>query len=191
MPDGPIGTRKHRVRRAIHLYWTRDLTQAEIAERLGVSQPKVNEYIHESPQSEAVQEQLEDVAVTTRFIAVQKLREQLRTAGERARTAEKPVAVWTDDDGNLTVRDQMDEDGEVVDKYPVPDDMEMGADEERRYYGRQEVREILDQLTELTGAKAPEERDVNLSGEMSVDVESMTEAMRDARELGEGGGDGE
>lgn len=164
MPDGPIGSRETRVRKALHWYWTRDLTQAEIGERLGVSREKVSEYINEAPQSEAVQEQLENLEVQVRYVAAEELREQLKQAGERARSPETPVKIWQDDDGELVVQDERDDHGEITGRYPVPQGFEMGPDEQERFYGRNEVREILDLLTDIVGAKAAERHKHEHSG---------------------------
>lgn len=170
MPDGPIGTRESRVRKALYWHWTKDLTQEEIGEKLGVSRQKVNEYIREAPTSDAVREQLDTLEAETRYVAVQKLRDQLKEAGSRAESAEKPVEVWRDENGRLCVKDKVDEEsGEVVDRYPVPIDIEMGADEKARFYGRSEVREIIDLLTDITGAKAAERHQHEHSGEVSGD----------------------
>lgn len=169
MPNGPIGTKKNRIQKALYWYWTKDLTQEEIGEKLGVSQQKVAEYVRESPQSEAIQERLEDLETQVRYAAVEQLREQLKSAGARAESAEKPVKVWEDNHGNLCVKDKSNDDGEIVDRYAVPFDIEMGADEKARFYGRSEVREIIDLLTDIVGAKAAERHKLEHSGEVSGD----------------------
>lgn len=156
MPDSPIGSKKTRIRKALYWYWARDMTLEEIGEKLGVGTTKVHEYIHASPQSEAVQEQLDNVETQVRFVAIEQLREQLKQAGSRAQSSEKPVKIWTDDSGDLRVRDEHNDQGELVDKVPVPADMEMGADSEQRFYGRSEAREIIDLLTDIVGGKAAE-----------------------------------
>lgn len=170
MPDGPIGTRESRVRKALHWYWTRDMTQEEIGEKLGVSRQKVSEYICQAPQSEAVQEQLDRLETEVRYIAVEELRRQLKQAGERARTAEKPIKIWQDEDGGLIVQDEHDEHGNLTGRYPVPAGFEMGPDEEKRFYGRNEVREILDLLMDIVGAKAAEQHEITGDGGGPVEV---------------------
>lgn len=164
MPDHPIGSKKIRIRKALYWYWARDMTQEEIGEKLGVGKQKVSEYIRESPQSEAVQEQLDNLETQVRFAAVEQLREQLKQAGSRAQSAEKPVKIWEDDDGNLMVKDKHNHEGEVVDKFAVPADMEMGTDAEQRFYGRSEAREIIDLLTDIVGGKAAERHKHELTG---------------------------
>lgn len=160
-----VGTRKHRVRKALYYYWTRDLTKEEIGDRLGVSTTTVDTYLHESPQSEAVREQLDNLETKVRYVAVEQLREQLKAAGSRAESAEKPVKIWEDDDGNLIVRDKKDDAGNTVDKFPVPAGMEMAPDQEQRFYGRSEAREILDLLTDIVGGKAAERHKHEVTGE--------------------------
>lgn len=155
-PDAPVGTPALRRTIAIHWYWTTEHTIEEMADALGVTRQTVEKYLQSGPNQE-VREMMSRVEEQVRMVAVQELREQLQAAGHRARTAEKPVEVWTDDDGNLRVKDERHpETGELTGKYPVPEDIELGPDEEARFYARSEVREILDQLTDLVGAGEPE-----------------------------------
>lgn len=156
MPEGPIGTRKMRVQKALYWYWTKDLNQDEIGDKLGVSARKVREYISEAPTSPAVQDAVDDLEIQVRYAAAEKLRDQLKEAGSRAESAEKPVKVWTDSNGQLNVKDERNDAGELTGRYVVPESFEMGADEQARFYGRSEVREILDLLTDIVGAKAAE-----------------------------------
>lgn len=175
MPDGPIGTRKMRVQKALYWYWTRDLTQEEIGEKLGVSARKVREYISEAPTSPAIQERVDDLEVQVRYAAAEKLRDQLKTAGVRAETAEKPVKVWTDSSGQLNVKDEHNDVGELTGRYIIPDTFELGPDEQARFYGRSEVREILDLLTDIVGAKAAERQEIEHSGNIDVDANHTVE----------------
>ena len=170
MPDGPIGSRQSRVRKALLWYWTRDMTQAEIGEKLGVSDRKVREYIHEAPESEAVQEQLTRLETEVRYVAAEELRSQLKAAGEQSRSAETPVKIYQDENDNLVVKEKYDDGGEVVDRFPVPIDLEMGPDETARYYRREEVRQILDLLTDIVGAKAAEKHEVTGEGGGPLEV---------------------
>lgn len=180
-PDAPVGTTATRRAQAIHWRWTTEATYADIADALGVSTETVRRYLNEGP-TDAVREQMDGVEAEVRMVAVAELREQLRAAGDRARSAEKPVKVWTDANGNLTVKDKREpETGELLDKYAVPKGMELGANEEARYYARAEVRDILDQLTALTGAAEPEEVAVEHSGGVNVTVEN-TVVETDERE---------
>lgn len=166
MTNSPIGSRKMRVQKALYWYWTKDLTQEEIGEKLGVSARKVREYISEAPTSPAVQERVDDLEVQVRYAAAEKLREQLKEAGVRAETAEKPVKIWTGRNGNLNVKDKHNDVGELTGRYVVPESFEMGPDEQARFYGRSEVREILDLLTDIVGAKAAERQEIEHSGEI-------------------------
>ena len=157
------------MKKAIYWHWTADMTQEEIGDKLGVSRRKVSEYINEAPTSPAVQNTLDTLEKEARFIAAEKLRQQLIEAGERAASAEEPVKVWLDTNGDLLVRDKQDpETGELTGRYPIPRTFEMGADETGRYYGRTEVREILDLLTNIVGAKAADRQEIELSGEVDT-----------------------
>lgn len=159
----PIGTKTYRVTKAIHWWFTTDKTQSEIADELGVSERKVREYIKEPPADE-VKEALEHQETQVRLTAFEELRRQLRAAGERSRSAEKPVKVWQDDQGRLQVRDVRNDTGEVVERAPVNADVELLADEKARYYAREEIREILDRLVDLVGAAEPDQLEVEGSG---------------------------
>jgi len=178
MADGPIGSRKSRVQKALYWHWTRDMTYEEIGEKLGVAKSTVGDYVSEAPTSPAVQNALDARETEVRFIAARKLRDQLVEAGERAATAKKPVKVWRGDGGDVLVKDKRNEAGELTGRYPVPADFEMGADEQGRYYGRTEVREILDLLTDIVGAKAADRQEIELSGELDTDT-SLSEEDRE------------
>lgn len=161
-PDAPVGTPDFRRTLAIHWAWTTEYTPEEIGKALGVTGRTVEKYLKEGP-GKAVQEQLADVEAEVRLIAIRELKEQLQAAGHRSRTAEAPAKVWTDEDGDLNVKDVTDEDGDLVKKVPVPEDLDLMPDEEARYYARAEVRDILEQLTELLGVGEPEQ--IEMTGE--------------------------
>lgn len=174
-PDGPVGTPQIRRAKAIHWHWTTEYTYEEIAAALGVQPRTVKHYLNSRP-NEEVKEMMDGIESDVRMVAVRELQEQLRTAGHRSRTADTPVEVWTDDDGQLVVVDDVDnESGQVVSRHPVPRDFTLGADHQERYYARDEVREILEQLADLTGAAEPEQ--VEHSGGVSI------------RDLFDGGGE--
>ena len=161
-PDAPVGTTATRRTVAIHWKWTTEYTAAEIADALGVSEDTVRRYWREGPTG-PVKDAMADVEEEVRMIAINELKQQLQAAGHRSRTAEAPVKVWTDGSGHLRVMDKVEpETGAVTGKYPIPADLELGADAEARYYARAEVREILEQLTDLVGAAEPEEVNVSL-----------------------------
>lgn len=165
-PDSPVGTPATRRTIAIHWEWTTQYSREEMATALGVQKSTIDRYIREGP-TDDVQRQMDGVEKEVRMVAVAELREQLKRAGDRSRTAEKPVKVWTDDDDQLRVNDKTDEEtDELTGKYPVPDDMEMGPDHAARYFRREEVREILTQLSELVGAAEPEQHEIEHSGEV-------------------------
>ncbi len=172
-PDSPVGSKAFRRAIAIKWRWTTEYTIEEIASALGVRPRTVRSYLEEEP-NEEVRQAMKVNEGLIRDIAVSELKEQLRAAGHRARTAETPVKVWTDDNGDLRVRDvRDDETGEVVKRVPIPNDIELGVDAEARYYARAEVRDILDQLTDLVGAKEPEQVEVmgEGGGPLNVTVE--------------------
>lgn len=161
-PEKPIGTPGYRRTVAIHWHWTTDHSREEIAGALGVTEQTITSYLNDGP-NEQVKETIADLESEVRTVAVMELKEQLRSAGHRSRSAETPVKVWTDDSGALRVRDVRDDAGELVKKVPIPDDIELGADDEARFYARKEVREILEQLTDLVGAAEPDQKEVSLT----------------------------
>lgn len=150
MPDGPIHSRAWRVDRSIHLYYVKGWSQSEIGEEIGVSQQKVSEYIHEDP-GEEVREQIADRQARTREIAWETLTEHLRAAGRRADTAVAPNEVWTDDEGNVQTVEITDGQGNLLERNAVPQSHEMGPDTQERFYGRNEQREALELMAEITG----------------------------------------
>lgn len=179
-PKRAKGTLQWRVNRAIHLWFTTDMTQAEIGDELGVSRQTVNDYIH-SPPADEVREQLSNQAVQVRMAAFAELRRHMREAGHRSRTAERPVKVWRNDEGTLNVREiRDDETGEVIKRIPVPADLVMGPDEEARFYARKEVREALDMLIDLVGAGEPEQ--IEVSGEVSHGADESLQELKDMAE---------
>lgn len=149
--------------KAIHLWFTTDMSQSEIGDELGVTQGRISQIVNSEP-SQEVQEFVDKQAAQVRVMALQELQRQLQEAGDRSRSAEKPVEVW-EEDGYLHVAEDRDpETGELVDKYPIPAGYELAADHDTRYYRREEIREILDQMAELVGAKEPQEVEVSGSG---------------------------
>lgn len=162
-PDAPVGTPATRRIIAIHWEWTTEYSREEMAAALGVTPQTIRKYVNDGP-TEAVEEQIADVESKVRMVAVAELKEQLKAAGHRARSAATPTEVWQGEDGDIHVRDVTDEDGEVVKRVPVPEDYDLMPDEEARYYARAEVRDILDQLTNLTGAGEPDQVEVEGSG---------------------------
>lgn len=168
-PDGPVGTTATRRAVAIHWNWTTEYTTEEIASALGVTTRTVKNYLSEGP-SDAVKTAMDNVEAEVRMVAVAELKDQLQRAGHRSRTAEAPVKVWPDD-GHLNVVDVTNDMGQIMKRYPLPDGFTMGADDEARFYARQEVRDILDQLVEITGAAEPEKQKIEHSGGMDNTVE--------------------
>jgi predicted transcriptional regulator len=165
-PDSPVGTPATRRTIAIHWEWTTQYSREEMATALGVKKSTIDRYIREGPTDE-VQRLMDGVEQEVRMVAVAELKDQLKRAGDRSRTAEKPVKVWTDEDGNLQVNDEIDDEtGKLTGKYPVPDDMEMGPDYTARFFRREEVREILQQLIDLVGAAEPDELEIDVPGVM-------------------------
>jgi len=170
--ENAVGTPSSRRTAAIHWRWTTEATYTDIASALGVTEQTIRNYLNDGP-SDAVKEQMDNLEAEVRMVAVAELREQLQAAGQRSRSAEKPVEVWTDDRGNLQVNDKVNEEtGELTGRYPVPAGMELGVDAEARYYARAEVRDILDQLVDLVGAAEPDK--VEHSGAVEVESDVVT-----------------
>lgn len=180
-PDAPVGKKSTRRALALHWHWTTEYTNKEIATALGVSESTIEKYLKSTPADE-IREQLADVETEVRYVAVQELRDQLKAVGHRSRTAESPAKVWTDDDGNLNVQDVTDDDGDVVKRVPVPEDLDLMPDEEARFYARKEVRAILDQLTELLGVGEPKEIKHEHSGEIDTGAAFDEETQTAIRE---------
>lgn len=161
-PDAPVGSPQTRRTIAIHWHWTTEYTQAQMGRALGVTEATIRRYIREGP-TDAVQEQMDGIESEVRLIAIGELKQQLKAAGSRSKTAEKPVEIYETASGDVEIKHITDDRGVVVKKIPEIQDIQLLPDEEARYYARAEVREILDQLVDLVGAGAAEEHDVNVS----------------------------
>jgi hypothetical protein len=157
----PVGTKTYRVTKAIHWHFTTEKTWEEISEKLGVSKSVAKGYVNEPPADE-VRAMMENQATQVRVAALEELKRQLRECGAREESAEKPVKIWRSKSGDVHVRDVRDDQGGLVERIPLPQDFEMGDDEEAKFYARSEAREIMDMMIDLTGAAEPEE--VKLSG---------------------------
>ena len=162
-PDAPVATPGIRRTMAIHWHWTTEYTNEQIADALGVTPQTIRAYLKAGP-NEEVKEQVANLEAEVRTTAVMELKQQLKAAGHRSRTADKPVEIWQNDDGDLFVQEKRDEDsGELIDRYPIPDGYDLLPDEQARFYAREEVRNILEQLTDLVGAAEPNEHEVTLT----------------------------
>lgn len=163
-PDSPVGTPETRRTIAIHWEWTTEYSREEMAKALGVTRQTINKYIREGP-TDDVKEQIKSVESEVRMVAVAELKQQLKAAGSRSKTAEKPVEIFENDAGEVEVRDVRDDDtDELITKKPIPQDIDLLPDEEARYYARAEVRDIIDQLVDLVGAAEPDQVEVEGSG---------------------------
>lgn len=147
------------------MHYCRDMSIAEIAEELDLTERTIKEYLYSEP-SQEVQEMVEWRSKQVRVMALEELRQQLKVAGEKSRSAEKPVKVWPED-GDIKITDIQDDAGNTVDRIPIPDDFDLLPDETARFFRREEVREIIEQMTELVGAKEPEQHELDVSGDLA------------------------
>jgi len=161
-PDAPVGTPATRRTIAIHWNWTTEYSRTEIADALGVTEGTIKRYLMDGPNQE-VRELMDNAEAEVRLVAVAELKEQLQTAGARSRTAEKPVKVYENEHGDVEVIDVDLESGETK-KIPKAQDIQLLPDEQARYYARDEVRKILEQLVDLVGAGEPDQVAVEGSG---------------------------
>lgn len=159
--DRPVGTPEFRRMKAIQWTWTTEATQTEIASALGVRRETVSRYLNDGP-TDDVKKAMNAREAEIRDVAILELKDQLQAAGDRWRTAEKPVKIYENDAGEVVVKEITDDYGEVVKKIPKVQDIQMLPDEEARFYARKEAREIVEQLVDLVGAAEPDEVNVSL-----------------------------
>lgn len=138
-----------RASKAVYLKYVEGLTQNEIAERLDVSQTSVSKYLNEEP-GEEVKEDLQQQAIQTRMMTWETLTRQLQAAHERAQDAEKVTPDWDNED-NITFVTTRDAEGNIKDRFPLPDGYSVDADHEAQSDARKEIREILDAMQTVTG----------------------------------------
>lgn len=158
-PEAPVGTPGTRRTVAIHWDWTTEHSREEMASALGVTKQTIDAYLESEPSKE-VQEKMNGVEATVRIAAVSELKDQLRRAGHESKTAERPVKIYEDENGDLVIHDEENDAGETVDRFAVPVDLEMGPDQKTRFFRREEVREIIDLLTDIVGAKEPDRKEI-------------------------------
>ena len=151
----PQGSQLYRARKAIEMKWTRDMTHQEIADELGVRPTTVSQYLNDPPDElkEPAAEFRQEIIHGT----VEYLRQQLATARERAENAETPSKVFATDDNGDLVTQEIELEGGMTKTVPVVEDMEMAPNHEVRSYARQEAREIIQMLWNLSGAEEPEQ----------------------------------
>lgn len=141
--------RRVRVSRAVYLSYVEDLDQNEIAERLDVSQTAVSNYLND-PELGELHEHIKEHAAYIRLSAVDVLKEQLTDALAREKAAEEVTEDWApDEEGRVETVDEVDDDGRVTDRTPLPEGYVIEADEEVRAEARKETREILQDMLDI------------------------------------------
>lgn len=181
--------RRHRINRAIHLHYTTNMTNKEIADELDVTPQTVSKYLNED-MGEEVQEMLQQERQRVMKESLTILKQQLRDLHEQMEEvqvekeeAETAVKVYTDDNGDL-VYDTVTDDNGVERMFKVPQEMEMQPDDTVRYFRRTEwrdiaedIREILQEMRELVGADTADKIEIEHSGGIDhshgVDEETM------------------
>lgn len=158
-----------RAAEAVYLTYAEGLTQSEIADRLGVSQSAVSQMLHKEPGS-SVQDEITTQAAHTHQLTWMELTRQYRTVIERATTAMELTEDWGD--GEIQTADIRDDDGQVVERIPIPDGFSLGPDHEARADAEKEIREILDQMKTLTGGS--DTFSFEFESQDSTDVEITT-----------------
>lgn len=172
LPDGPITNKKNRQRIAFNWVQRKGVPIEEVSERLGVSVDRVEKYVYSL--DEEVLQAMVHTRAEARALASQELQEQLQEVGRKKRTSETDVMVYTDEDGNLVKEEIEDENGQKH-ILKVPQDIEMQPDEEARFYARQEIREILSMLLDLTGGWEPieVEKETTVSLDDDIDMDQL------------------
>lgn len=162
----------YRARKAIEWKFIRGWTDQEIADELDVTRQTVNGYINDPPKE--LEQPIEHLKEQLTLATVSRLRDQLKEAEHRARTAEKPQKVFAyDDDGNLIADEIELEDGGSM-WVPRVEGMEMQPNHKARAAARQEERQIIEMLWSLAGVEEPEQHEIEHSGGVSVESDVVT-----------------
>jgi predicted transcriptional regulator len=167
----------YRARKAMEWKWTRNMTNQEIADELGVTRKTVRKYLNDPP--EELKEPAQHFKRQLIEGTMQHLREQLAAATERARNAERTSKVFaTDEDGNLeTERIHFEDGGSKL--IPKVEDYEFAPNHEVRAASRREAREIIQMLWNLTGAEEPDELNIGGDDENPLNVVVNRERYED------------
>lgn len=153
----------YRARKAIEWKFVRGWTNKKIAEELEVAPRTVSEYINHPP--EELQEPIQHFKDQLTMGTFERLREQLAEAEQRARNAESPEKVYEyDDEGNLKT-EYIEFEGGGGKYIPKVKGLEMKPDHKVKAMARQEERRIIQMLWDLAGVEAPEQREVEHSGD--------------------------
>lgn len=171
-----------RVARAVYLSYVEGLEQNEIAERLDVSQTAVSNYLNDEA-TEVLHEHLREHAAHIRLSTLEELRNQLQDAIDRANGAEELTEDWdTGEDGQVETVVDMDEDGRITNREPLPSGFSLEPDYDARADARKEIREILKDMQEVAGVSDTFAFEFSPGGDGGQRVEINTSVFGDESE---------
>lgn len=183
--------RQRRIDKAV-LLWSKGHTYSEIADEIGVTSGTISNYLN----SDRAKEGLRVHKQVHKTGAIRELQEQKRELYEQleeiqvdASEASEAVKIVQDDDGEHFVLRRDEEIVDTLDDFDS-DEWERVTDDETRYFRRREAREILgeirdiqDQLTQITGIDEPQEVEVEHSGQVDHRVELTSSEKEDLNDL--------
>lgn len=170
------GTREWRQTQAIHLHFTTNLTNREIADRLDVHETTISGYLNDD-YADQVTEMVERQRSQVMMESLRVLKEQLRDLHDQMdevqvekEDADMEVKVYRDDEGNVVYDTYTDENG-VEQMFKVPQRYEVQPDDQARYFRRSEwreisrdIREVLEEMRGLLGVDEADKIEIEHSG---------------------------
>lgn len=170
------GTRKWRQTQAIHLHFTTNMTNREIAEKLDVHETTISGYLNDD-YAEEVNEMVETHKSQVMMESLRVLKEQLRDLHDQMREvevereeAEVEVKIYRNDEGEVQYDTFTDDNGQEQ-MYKVPQGYEVEPDGQTRYFRRSEwreisrdIRDVLQEMRSLLGVEQADRIRIEHSG---------------------------
>lgn len=147
--DHSCDGRAKRAAQAVYLTYAKGYTQDQIARELGVSQTSVSKYLNSEPHDK-IKKRMQRQVIDVRMLTMFELERQYQAATEREETATQVTPDWDDED-DITFVTIRDGEGQIKDRFPLPDGFSAEVDHEAQADARKEIRDIIDAMQKVTG----------------------------------------